>query len=419
MSLLFRQEVIEAQACRMGGVITIARPISSWIFVFGASLIPVGILAYLFLGTYTKRITVNGSLQPTQGAIRIQSPTAGILVERRVEEGQIVKKGEILFVFADERRSITHGQHAKLSDLRASSLNQRRKSLERAVDAEGRLAAQILQSYRDKISNLHLELARNQEEINLQRHRVEAALKILERYRLLAIDRLVSEVTLQEKEDQANLQRAQLLSMQRQRNQIVSSIAIAEDELDQAPSRTTSRLAELDGTAAELMQEIAEIETRDKFAVTAPMDGVVTAITTQLGQSSVGQAIATVLPSGGELVAHLFAPSRAVGFVQAGQTVRLRYQAYPYQKYGQHAGSVIEVSRSPVQPGDIPGVLPIGVQEGTYRITVRLATQNLSLNDRTLSLMPGMILDGDIAQEKRRLIEWVIEPIWALRNQVS
>lgn len=50
-----------------------------------------------------KRTAVQGALQPEQGAIRIQSPTAEI--DRRVNEGQVAKRDEVLFVLAHRRRS--------------------------------------------------------------------------------------------------------------------------------------------------------------------------------------------------------------------------------------------------------------------------------------------------------------------------
>ena len=49
-------------------------------------------------------------------------------------------------------------------------------------------------------------------------------------------------------------------------------------------------------------------------------------------------ALASLVPAGAQLQAHLYAPSSAVGFVRAEQPVLLRYQAFPYQKFGHQHG---------------------------------------------------------------------------------
>lgn len=101
------------------------------------------------------------------------------------------------------------------------------------------------------------------------------------------------------------------------------------------PTRTESQLAEIDRNLATLTQENSEAAARDRYAITAPADGIVTNLLAEVGQSVGNQPLATLLPAGAKLEAQLFLTSRAVGFVEPGQSVRLRYQAYPYQKFGQ------------------------------------------------------------------------------------
>lgn len=108
-------------------------------------------------------------------------------------------------------------------------------------------------------------------------------------------------------------------------------------------------LAQLERAQASLQQEMAENQIRKSAFVTAPNNGTVTAIAYESGQTvAAGQMLATLIPSdvGGKnqggnpaLEAHLYAPSRAAGFVVAGQRVLIRYQAYPYQKFGLQPGS--------------------------------------------------------------------------------
>jgi membrane fusion protein len=115
----------------------------------------------------------------------------------------------------------------------------------------------------------------------------------------------------------------------------------------------------------------------------------------------------------------LFSPSRDIGFVRPGQRVLLRYQAFPYQKFGQYEGVVSGVSRSALSPGDLSQQLPglsslYGVNEPVYRITVELKTQAATAYGATVPLQPGMQLEASVVMETRTLVEWMLEPLFTL-----
>ena len=140
------------------------------------------------------------------------------------------------------------------------------------------------------------------------------------------------------------------------------------------------------------------------------------------GQSAApGLTLAALLPpegaDGADLVAHLYAPSRTVGFVEAGQSVWMRYSAFPYQKFGVHEGRVTAVSRSPVNPQDLPAgrvqalMTSAQSQEPLYRITVALARQDLRVQGNKASLKSGMTLEAQVRQEGRAIWEWLLEPV--------
>jgi membrane fusion protein len=415
---LFRAEVLRKNTEAAYGPIVIARPWPSWALVLAAALIGVSACSYLILGSYTKRATVIGLLVPTQGIIRIFPATPGVVTQRRVEEGQRVRRGELLFVLSDDRRAADALGNARLSDTQASSLAQRRESMLRTIGTLRVLRDQTQEGLRTRLQILQDQKRRIQQEIELHNRRILTAATMLERQRTLAQERFISEVTLQDKEDQVEVLRAQLISAERQKAELASTVASVQSELNQSGTRTETQIAELERDLAALGQEAAEAHARDRLAVTAPVDGVITAITAQVGQPSGSQSLATLLPEGSELTAHLFAPSRAIGFVEPHQIARIRYQAYPYQKFGQYGGVVTEVSRSPLQPGELGTTSPLAFvsQEGVYRVTVKLDSQSVLVDGKSQPLMPGMALEADIAQERRQLIEWVLEPLIGLRK---
>jgi membrane fusion protein len=416
---LFRAEVLRRDLAAYGPIV-IARPWPSWILVLAAALISASACSYLILGSYTKRTTVIGLLVPTQGTIRIFPAVPGVVTQKRVEEGQRVRRGELLFVLSDDRRIVDAPENARLSDTQATSLAQRRESMLRTIGTLRILRDQTQEGLRARLQTLQDQKRRVQQEIDLHGRRIATATSMLERQRTLARERFISEMALQDKEDQVNTLRVQLIAAERQKAELASTAAAVKSELDQSGTRTETQIAELERDLAALGQETAEARARDHLAVTAPVDGVITAITAQVGQPSGGQALATLLPEGSELAAHLFAPSRAIGFVETSQVARIRYQAFPYQKFGQYRGVVTEVSRSPLQPGELStaAALAFTSQEGVYRVTVKLDSQSVAAYGKSLPLMPGMALEADIAQEHRQLVEWVLEPLIGLRKYV-
>ena len=113
-------------------------------------------------------------------------------------------------------------------------------------------------------------------------------------------------------------------------------------------------------------------------------------------------------------------PSRAIGFIRNGERVVLRYQAYPYQKFGQQYGRVADVSRSALSPQEVANLTgQPNVQEQHYRVVVALARQDIVAYGRNEQLRPGMALEADVLIDKRRLIEWVLEPLFALGRRAA
>ena len=133
-----------------------------------------------------------------------------------------------------------------------------------------------------------------------------------------------------------------------------------------------------------------------------------------------GQPLLSLLPGDGTLEAELLVPSRAIGFIEPGDSVLLRFQAYPYQKFGHHQGRVERISRSALNPAEV-GSLVGSAQAGEplYRVTVKLAGQTVMAYGNAEALKPGMLLEADVLGERRRLIEWIFEPLFSLRGKFS
>jgi membrane fusion protein len=97
--------------------------------------------------------------------------------------------------------------------------------------------------------------------------------------------------------------------------------------------------------------------------------------------------------------------------------VQLRYLAYPHQKFGSHRARVIAVSSTPLLPGEMGFTPPDGTREPLYRIKAALAAQDIVAYGRSERLQPGMQVEADILLDRRRLIEWIFDPLFSLAGR--
>src|SRR4051794_22913602 len=105
----------------------------------------------------------------------------------------------------------------------------------------------------------------------------------------------------------------------------------------------------------------------------------------------------------------LFVPSRAIGFIQPNQPVRLLYEAFPHEKFGAYGGRITSVSNTVLTDADIAG--PFAPREPSYKVTVALDRPNVFAYGRSVPLRPDMRLKADIIIERRSLLRWLVDPL--------
>jgi membrane fusion protein len=138
MQGLFREVAVEAQQTRWLGDIVLAGPVSFTFLSSLAATMAALAIAFLSFGTYTKRSTVPGQLLPDLGIVKVFPPQNGVIVERRITEGQPVKRGDIMFVLSSERESVSMGgTQAYISE----QVRARQESLRGEIDQLGMLEA--------------------------------------------------------------------------------------------------------------------------------------------------------------------------------------------------------------------------------------------------------------------------------------
>jgi membrane fusion protein len=415
MRQLFRQQAIDAQREKLLGEVSVARPVPLWIFTTLAACGAVALIVFAFWGEYTRRERVEGFLALDAGAARLLAPEAGVIAELLVKEGDEVAAGAPVI-----RLSLEHGtaSGATSGELVQRELKDRLSSLSSEQQQAQRLAEQQALVLRQKIADLQKEIGQLATEIRLQESRVQSAREELARTENLIKEKFVSDSALTTKRNELLDQESKLAALRRNRLTVERDLGTARTELPTIETVARQRTDQLARAKSEVQQGLVQEEARRETVIRAPIAGTVTNIAASRGESVADDApLATVLPKGSGLHAQLLVPTRAIGFVQSGNAVVMRYDAFPFQRFGQHRGTVTNVSRTVWSPGDKVGTMT--AREPVYRIDVKLERQSVSAGGQEFALRPGMLVNADLLLEKRTVFEWVFEPVleWRARMQ--
>jgi membrane fusion protein len=417
---LFRAEVVAERRAQWLGTVLLAPRRSHRLFTVFAVVAGSAVLALLFFGQYTRKARISGWLVPDQGLVQVFAPMSGVVTDILVAEGTQVRRGQRLFVLSAEVESTVFG--ATQSEV-ARRLKWRHQSLATERRETERLGEQRLQALQRRVEVLGSELQQLDREIAVQRSRLSLANQDQDRQRKLFREGVVSEQQRQSTEASTLDQVARLRALERQSITTLRERLTLKGELADLPLTTRARVASLEQTMAVVELELAQAEARRELVVSSPSDGTVTAIQAERGgRATPTVALLSIMPAGSRLQAHLFGPTRAMGFLRPGQRVLLRYQAYPYQKFGHHQGIVASISASALNPRELPPRLVgltslLGTGEPVYRLTVNLARQSITAYGREVPLQSGLQLEADVLIESRRLVEWMLEPLYTLTGK--
>jgi membrane fusion protein len=417
-SALFRLEAVNAvRSQQYGDIVLVPGVTSRWFALVGLCVI-VGLAAFIGLGSYTRRTTVGGQIYPSEGLIRITATQPGVVVEQRVKDGQLVKRGDVLFVLSTDRLGADNVDYQRGI---AAQIESRRRSLEDDLKRASQSEPLETEQLKRRLSSLRAEqdqVVRQAQQLALRASGAEEALKRYDglfKQDFVSKDELLAKQTeLAEVHNRVQSNRRDMLALER-------DLAATQRDLESVRVRFASQRSELDRSILTTRQEFSELEAKRRVVVSAPADGRITLLQAELGQSvEAGRPLAQVVPLAHQLTARLYAPSRAAGFVQVGAPVLLRLDAFPYQKYGQLTGKVVSVSNAAVSTTDLQGYVPRtdAAGEGLFAITVSLPAPKMGDIAEKLQLQSGMRVEADLLHETRRLYEWILEPIYAAHSRL-
>ena len=360
----------------------------------------------------------------------IQPAEVGVVKKILVADGQTVRAGDVLIELeaaatatgADTARQREALMAARLEAARHEALARGAQlkappgAAKALVDAEMRAMASQAQEHRAKLAEFDAEVVRRTAELGAVKelaNKLAQTLPIAQRraedYKNLVEQKFVSQHGYLERE-QARIENERDLAFQQAR---VQQLAAAVDETRR---RRDSSVAEFERTeinakvdadkrAALLAQELVKAQTRQsQQTLTAPVDGVVQqlAVHTIGGVVTPAQALMVITPSDYQAEIEAQLDNRDVGFVRVGQHVEVKVDTFPFTRYGTIPGTVSFVSSDAVQD-EKRGLV--------FQARVKLDKPAIRVDEREVSLTPGMAVTAEIATARRRIVEFFLDPI--------
>lgn len=406
---LFRKQVIESRGSRLLGEVSLASPVSTWVVTWLIGAIVAVIALALLIGGYARKEIVQGWIKPDKGLVRVVSPLLGTVETVHVVEGQIVNEGDSLVTLnLDTAFSAGEGVYGIALAEMETQITERENLIPLT---ELRFAREALE-LEGQMDAIQAELSALEEQRQVLDERILTAGEALERITLLAKSDAAST-------SDVDRQREAVLSLRQSATQVKQQIEIKKGEsaiyrlrLEGLPANEEAAITELREGIAGLRSQRAQVSGRGTLVMAAPVSGRVAALPLSAGQSVRPQQMTVaLLPEGGRLEAELFVPTRAAGFIQEGQHVRLQFDAFPFQRYGIVEGKIILVSRTIFDPSELP--VALGISGPVYRVLVSISVQHVDAYGERFPLQTGMTLSAHIVLEERKLWEVLLDPLLA------
>lgn len=397
------------------GEVILTQPLRVHVIAGGLFLAITVIALWVTLGTYSRTETARGMLTTEIASAKIVAARPGQVVELLVDEADFVRAGQKLAVIRTEQ--VDEGGGSTVADSLAAVESQRLLALQQVMLANRRAAGE-----RDRLAAtltiLREQRAELDTQISLQGESVASAGDMFERASRLIDSGFVSRIELERRRQLYITARLEHARLKQQRSATLAEGVRARAELAKVATEADTEIVSARNAAESLAQQRARLRSERAYTLVAPITGRVSSIQTGLGRTTEATVpLMEIVPEGTSLTAHVYASTRAIGFIQAGQEVRLLYDAFPYQRFGSFGGRIVRVSRTVIDPRQLSS--PLGIEEPVYRIEVAPDDQAVAAYGQRLSLQPGMTLTANLILERNSFLDWLLTPINAVMRRAG
>jgi membrane fusion protein len=414
---MYRKQALEASTPRPKDVIVISQPIAAPITIGISVALLLAALSVAIYGEYGAKLQLNGVLATDATAIQVVASGTGVIVLKGLTEGQSVSRDQLV---------------AHIQPLKQLAIQEKVESRIATVKQKMQLADHLLQIEQaiaaDKQNKLKIETAANAELIE----------RLLEQRKAVAGRLAASESLLQKTEELRKqgyvsetqyIDRLQSFYEQKERLEAVN-VQISQAKIRLEEATLASKIETLEKQhrtiraqreTVERTREIEDLDGEKQLDVRTPRAGTVVSMTVKDGQHvSEGRVLFTIHPREGKLLIYAFLPTDASGRVKEGQEAILQFPSLPYAKYGHQTGKVVRISELALTTNEAAfdtGRVLGGSEKLHYRVTIEVDRPE-RFQTMGLDLRSGMSVTVDLISDRRRILDWIFDPILRLSRRV-
>lgn len=409
------------------------------LLIWAIFFITVSAFVWSCVGEVDEVAVARGKVIPDGRVKVIQPIEAGVIKAILVQEGQRVKKGELLIELdptikeadaessaktlsihrADRERLMQelNGEGLKVNEERLKAQGERLKVKDKElVELQSRLKEAREAEYAAK--EYALKFVIEQRENTLRA--TEAALIKLEKTTAITREQEESARTLY---GQGYLTKMDLLNKQKELYSLEQETEAQKSLTEQARSGIEEARKNLDAlkkereksifsdivasekSIAAIEGEVVKANKRNELErLSSPVDGTVHGLASYTigGVVTSAQPVVTIVPDGTPLVIEAMLLNSDIGFVKTGQEAEVKFDTFPFQKYGTVKGKVTWLSPDAVDDEKLGPV---------YKMKVEMERQSINVDGRETLISPGMTLSVEVKTGKRKIIEFFLSPI--------
>ncbi len=404
----------------------------------------VAALGWSFFGQAPDVVVAKGVLGPDTEVRRIYTPISGELVDLYVTEGQPITRGDVL-ARINARGAIEAAKQALEAQIeleaaerefdhfpqQKSLMERKAAALKRQIEVAERLHQRRVAEGLDKLKQA--QRAKLQEVLGARekaRRALEVARKEKAKFERLLKGGGVSRDQVEAKRSEYLAARANFRIAEARLGELEFELTKEDAEATAELEQSYQKLTELRLQLEELQNEIANKETRLELAlrsarlraetasrvsfddidednflrIRAPETGVITELAvTQVGEKVVENTpFGAIAPADAEPVLEIEIAEADRGLLRIGTPVRMKFNAFPYQRFGFIEG-VLEYISPVAQPSTGDGA-PV------FTGKVRLDRDYFERGDERYRLRYGMVATAEIIVRHRRIIELLFNP---------
>lgn len=419
---MYRKTAIEHHLNKFWNAkVLLLSPINAKFYLLISLILISLLLAWLIFGSFTRRVEVNGELVLSPHPVLLNSPKSGYISEIFVKAGDQVEKDQALFKIRLKRTTNSGDVGINSKQLIAAQIEQTNSIINN-----------LKKNKQLTLDNLHAQIKKNQQILSdIEEHLTAINPGISELEKLIASYKSLQKKGMATKNELASKQLSYFQQKSVHQNfysrkiQQTMGIIALKNNLKTQANQFESDILKYQIQKNNLHIRLMEIEAATEFIVNSPIAGSVETSTVTTGQTiHEGSALAQINPVQKRNYKLIFWVSNdAIAWLKPQQVIKVRYRAFPYEKFGQFNEKIENISTIPASGQELSFYKNAQVNpepnNPLYKVIVSVQRHKVTYGDKILPLTDGMPATATIFLEKRPLYQWIFLPLYSLQKNIA